>query len=179
MAKLHVRHMVGGRAPDVRARAALPLRVSRAARRADALPRRAAPDAGTSACSTTATTARISAACWRGSKSKTTTCRRSDRFSKALATSTQSNPITPPIVSFSDNSQRPTSDFQDSTLLRRHAPSKLGVDSLESRKLGVRSFGMPQNGATVFRFRNTALNSLSPQRLSGACPAPARPHMLL
>jgi threonine dehydratase len=39
MAKLHVRHMVGGRAPAVRTRAALPLRVPRAARGAHAIPR--------------------------------------------------------------------------------------------------------------------------------------------
>ena len=39
MAKLHVRHMVGGRAPLARRRAALPLRVPRAAGRADEVPR--------------------------------------------------------------------------------------------------------------------------------------------
>ena len=39
MAKLHTRHMVGGRAPFARNRIALPLRVPRAPRRADALPR--------------------------------------------------------------------------------------------------------------------------------------------
>ena len=39
MAKVHVRHMVGGHAPGVSARTALPLRVSRAPRRADELPR--------------------------------------------------------------------------------------------------------------------------------------------
>ena len=41
LAKLHVRHMVGGRSREVAQRAALPLRVPRAARRADDVPRQA------------------------------------------------------------------------------------------------------------------------------------------
>ena len=64
MAKLHVRHMVGGRAPDVARRAALPLRVPRAPGRAACSSSRRSAAAGTSACSTTATTAPTSAACW-------------------------------------------------------------------------------------------------------------------
>ena len=68
MAKLHVRHMVGGRAPRRRARAALPLRVPRAARRAACSSSTRSAGAGTSACSTTATTAPTSAACWPRSR---------------------------------------------------------------------------------------------------------------
>ena len=74
MAKLHVRHMVGGHAPARRARDPLPLRVSRAAGRADALPRQHERAAGTSACSTTATTAPTTAACWSACR-----CRPSDK----------------------------------------------------------------------------------------------------
>ena len=64
MAKLHVRYMVGGPRPRALARrAAVPLRVPGAAGRADEVPRGAAAPAGTSRCSTTATTAPTTAAC--------------------------------------------------------------------------------------------------------------------
>ena len=88
MAKLHVRHMVGGRAPDVRHERLVPVRVPRASGRADAVPRRRSAAAGTSACSTTATTAPTSAACWRGSRCRTSSCRSSARSSIAWATRT-------------------------------------------------------------------------------------------
>ena len=60
MAKLHVRHMVGGRRATSR-HEGLPLRVPGAARRADAVPRRRSAAAGTSASSTIAITAQTSA----------------------------------------------------------------------------------------------------------------------
>ena len=71
LAKEHVRHMVGGRSRAGARRAAVPLRVPGAARRADAVPRRDAPGTGTSACSTTATRAPTTAASWSASR-----CRR-------------------------------------------------------------------------------------------------------
>ena len=66
LAKEHVRHMVGGRSAAGARRAALPLRVPRAARRADAVPLAACTRTGTSACSTTATRAPTTAASWSG-----------------------------------------------------------------------------------------------------------------
>ena len=83
-----------GRAPAPE-RAALPLRVPRAPRRADALPRRDEPATGTSACSTTATTAPTTGACWRASR-----CRRGapgvPEFLRSSATPTPTRRATPP-----------------------------------------------------------------------------------
>ncbi len=85
MAKLHVRHLVGGRAHG-RARAPVPLRVPRAPRRADEFPQRLTRT-GTSACSTTETTARTSAACWWECRCPRE-MRRIPRSSTGLATAT-------------------------------------------------------------------------------------------
>ena len=71
MAKLHVRHMVGGAAPDVRDERLCRFEFPERPGRADASSSTRSAGAGTSACSTTATTAPTSAACWSGSRCRT------------------------------------------------------------------------------------------------------------
>ena len=81
MAKLHVRHMVGGRAPDVAfervCRFEFPERPGALLQFLDAL-----AAAGTSACSTTAITAPTSGASWPRSKCRRRTPRHSRRSSR-------------------------------------------------------------------------------------------------
>ena len=67
-----------------RARAPLPLRVSRAARRADALSGQHVARAGTSRCSTTATRAPTTAGCWSACRCRRATRRRLRRFLATL-----------------------------------------------------------------------------------------------
>ena len=91
LAKLHVRHMVGGHAPEVPWRSFS----------------RSLVAAGTSACSTTGTTAPISAACSPDSKSSTTNCRHSARSSTSWHIPTHRSTRT-----------RPTGFFLDKRCLR-------------------------------------------------------------
>ena len=64
MAKLHVRHLVGGHAPAAEHEILYRFEFPERPGRADALPRQHERAAGTSACSTTATTAPTTGACW-------------------------------------------------------------------------------------------------------------------
>ena len=71
MAKLHVRFMVGGHARGIEHEQLYRFEFPERPGRAAAIPARPSARAGTSACSTTAITARTTAACWRVSR-----CRR-------------------------------------------------------------------------------------------------------
>ena len=66
MAKLHVRHLVGGHAPAAENEILYRFEFPERPGRADAVPGQHERAAGTSACSTTATTAPTTAACWSG-----------------------------------------------------------------------------------------------------------------
>ena len=76
-------------------RAAVPLRVSGAARARSSRSSKRSAAAGTSACSTTATTAPTSAASWPASKCRRTRWAASKSFSIPLATSTSGRTPTP------------------------------------------------------------------------------------
>ncbi len=88
MAKLHLRHLVGGHAPDIHGRNPVPLRIPGTPRRADEFPQQHGPQTGTSRCSTTATTARTTAACWSACRCRAPTRRRSRPSSTPSATLT-------------------------------------------------------------------------------------------
>ena len=81
MAKLHVRHLVGGHAPAAENEILYRFEFPERPGRADALPRQHERAAGTSACSTTATTAPTTGACWSECRSRRRTRPSSGAFS--------------------------------------------------------------------------------------------------
>ena len=106
LAKLHVRHMVGGRSAEVAQRAVVPVRISRAARRADDVPRQARRPVEHQPVPLPQPRRRLRPRARRLRSAARGRCRRSRRSWRISAIATSANWTTTPISCFSRRTKR-------------------------------------------------------------------------